>query len=276
MPWLALALELDAAAVEPFSEALLAAGADSVAIEEGGTSSRRQRLTALLALNIQAETLIERAAQTSGIAAPRYSTTRVEDQDWVRQSQAQFTPLTLDRIWVGPSWVEPPRAAKAAIRLDPGLAFGTGSHPSTRLALKFLEQHVHGGERVLDYGCGSGILAIAAAKLGARHVDAVDIDPQAVETACVNAAANGVSLRSVLPDALAPGCYDIVISNILAQPLMMLAPLLVARTERGGWIALSGILSSQAAEVAVAYGGMVDIGVRASEEGWALLGGIRR
>jgi ribosomal protein L11 methyltransferase len=276
MPWLALTLELDAAAVEPFSDALLEAGADSVAIEEAETPSCRRRLTALLALNVPIETLLEKAAQTSGIAAPRYSTMRVEDQDWVRQSQAQFTPLSLDRLWVGPSWVEPPRTAKASIRLDPGLAFGTGSHPSTRLALKFLEQRVHGGERILDYGCGSGILAIAAAKLGARQVDAVDIDPQAVETACANAAANGVNLRSVLPEALASGRYDVVISNILAQPLMMLAPLLVARTEQGGWIALSGILSSQAAEVAAAYEGMVDIAVRASEDGWALLGGTRR
>ena len=276
MPWLALTLELDAAAAEPFSEALLEAGADSVALEETGTQGCRQRLTALLALRLPVGSLIERAARACRMAQPPFSTSRIEDQDWVRQSQSQFTPLSLDRLWIGPSWTQPPRTGQAAVRLDPGLAFGTGSHASTKLALRFLERRVRGGERVLDYGSGSGILAIAAAKLGAAHVDAVDIDPQSVETARANAATNGTRLRAVLPEALSPGRYDIVISNILAQPLIVLAPLLVERTERGGWLALSGILSSQAPEVAAAYASAVDVQVQGCEEGWALLGGVRR
>ena len=276
MPWLALTLELDAAAAEPFSEALLEAGADSVALEEMGSRRCRQRLTALLALRLPVASLIERAARACSMAPPLFSITRIEDQDWVRQSQSQFTPLGLDRLWIGPSWVEPPSNGQAAVRLDPGLAFGTGSHTSTKLALKFLEQRVRGGEHVLDYGCGSGILAIAAAKLGAARVDAVDIDPQSVETARANAATNGTPLRVVLPEALSAGRYDIVISNILAQPLMMLAPLLIERTERGGWLALSGILSSQAPEVAAVYTSAVDVRVHGCEVGWALLGGVRR
>ena len=134
--------------------------------------------------------------------------------------------------------------------IDPGLAFGTGTHPSTKLVLAYLERTIRGGERVLDYGCGSGILAIAAAKLGAAHVDGVDVDPQAVETAAANATANGVDLNATLPDALAAADYDLVVSNILAQPLIVLAPLLAARGRR---LALSGILDEQAEEVMHAY-----------------------
>jgi ribosomal protein L11 methyltransferase len=155
------------------------------------------------------------------------------------------------------------------------MAFGTGSHPSTRLTLQFLEATIAGGERVLDYGCGSGILAIAAAKLGARVLDGVDIDAQALETAAANAAANAVALRCYDTEALPAGEYDVVVANILAQPLIALAPLLCARVARGGRIALSGILESQAAEVAAAYRA---VGARTSrlEEGWALVEGARR
>jgi ribosomal protein L11 methyltransferase len=162
------------------------------------------------------------------------------------------------------------------VRLDPGLAFGTGSHPTTRLVLGELESRLRGGERVLDYGCGSGILAIAAARLGAAAVDAVDIDPQAVTTTAENADANGVALRAFLPEALPPGTYDCVISNILAQPLIVLAPLLAARAAPGARIALAGLLDAQAEEVAAAYRGDFDMAVAASLDGWALLAGVRR
>jgi ribosomal protein L11 methyltransferase len=160
-----------------------------------------------------------------------------------------------------------------AVRIDPGLAFGTGTHPSTKLVLAWLERVVRGGERVLDYGCGSGILAITAAKLGASHVDGVDVDPQAVETALGNARANNVPMKAVLPDALGAAHYDVVVANILAQPLIVLAPLLAVRGRR---IALSGILDEQAEEVARAYQPWFEMRLGGSEERWVLLEGERR
>jgi ribosomal protein L11 methyltransferase len=276
MPWLALSLELDAAVAEAFSEALLEAGAHSVALEEAAPEWRRQRVTALLDPRAAAASLVEQAAQASGIASPPFSTSPVEDQDWVRKSQAQFEPFQVgEALWIGPSWLTPPAKARASVRLDPGLAFGTGSHPTTRLVLRYLAGQIRGGERVLDYGCGSGILAIAAAKLGASQVDAVDIDPQAVETAAANAALNEVAVRSLAAEALAPALYDIVVSNILAQPLIVLAPLLAARTAPGGRLALSGILQPQAAEVAAAYANFFEMNESLTDEGWALVTGIR-
>jgi ribosomal protein L11 methyltransferase len=164
----------------------------------------------------------------------------------------------------------------AVVRLDPGLAFGTGSHPSTRLVLAFLEAEVHGGESVLDYGCGSGILAIAAAKLGAVLVDGVDVDPEALDTAAANARANGVRLRLALPGEPLRSEYDIVVANILAQPLILLAPLLAARTAAAGRIALSGILAEQAAEVAAAYDPFFACSASRALDGWALVEGRRR
>jgi ribosomal protein L11 methyltransferase len=276
MSWLALSLELDAAVAEAFSEALLEAGALSVTLEEAAPEWRRQRVTALFEPHAAAPALVEEAAQACGIASPPYSTSPVEDQDWVRKSQSQFEPFQVgEALWIGPNWLTPPAKVRASVRLDPGLAFGTGSHPTTRLVLRYLAGQIHGGERVLDYGCGSGILAIAAAKLGASQVDAVDIDPQAVETAAANAALNEVAVRSLAAEALAPGLYEIVVSNILAQPLIVLAPLLAARTAPGGRLALSGILQSQAAEVAAAYANFFAMNESLIDEGWALVTGIR-
>lgn len=274
MPWLALTLQLDAGAAEAFSEALLEAGAQSVSLEniEAGT----QALAALLRLESDPQSMVLDAARAAAIAPPAFSTARVEDEDWVRASQAQFAPIEIGtRLWIGPSWCKPP-ASRTAVHLDPGLAFGTGSHPTTKLALDFLEKSIHGGESVLDYGCGSGILAIAAAKLGAARIDAVDLDPQALETTAANARANRVAVRAALPGAAAPACYDIVVANILAQPLIMLAPLLAARSAPRGRIALSGILDAQAAEVAAAYAPWFGMSVSLADAGWALLEGGRR
>jgi ribosomal protein L11 methyltransferase len=167
-------------------------------------------------------------------ATPGFSTQAIADEDWVRLTQAQFEPIEIGaRLWIGPTW-RGTTPGRIAVRIDPGLAFGTGTHATTRLVLAFLERLLAGGESVLDYGCGSGILAIAAAKLGAARVDAVDVDPQAVETAVANARANDVAMRAMLPDALAETTYDIVVSNILAQPLTVLAPLLAGRCRPGG------------------------------------------
>jgi len=198
-----------------------------------------------------------------------------EDADWVRRSQTQFTPLRVGRLWIGASWHTPPLDAAYILRIDPGLAFGTGSHPSTRLVLGFVERVMRGGERVLDYGCGSGILAIAALKLGARRAVGVDIDTNAVATARDNARRNGVAGEFLGVGAPLTFIADVVIANILANPLMVLAPVLASRCRQGGRIALSGILSEQASEVAKCYLPWIAFAPPAEAEGWVCLSGVR-
>lgn len=275
MPWHALELEVDAALAEALSEALLEAGAQSVALDN--IERGRQTLSALVDVRSDPRRLVREAAALAGLAAaPAFTLGELGDEDWIRKSQAQFSPTEIGaRLWIGPTWHEPPRG-RIAVRLDPGLAFGTGTHPTTKLVLNFLEGNLKGGERVLDYGCGSGILAIAAAKLGAARVDAVDVDPQAVETAAANARANGVALQAALPEALPAALYDIVVSNILAQPLIVLAPLLAARTAPQGRIALAGILEAQAAEVVASYRPWFELQSDETQEGWALVAGKRK
>jgi ribosomal protein L11 methyltransferase len=276
MPWLDVTLEVEAAQAEAFSDALMEEGAQSVWLGEPGAA--RQPVHALLEERADAAALVARAAAGAGLALPAFETRSVADTDWVRATQAQFAPLCLEgRLWIVPSWREAPRDPGAAVvQLDPGLAFGTGSHPSTRLVLAWLARSLAPGAGLLDYGCGSGILAIAAAKLGAARVDGVDVDAQALATAAENARANGVALRVFPPERLPPGDYDVVVANILAQPLIVLEPLLAARTRPGGRIALSGILDAQSAEVAAAYANDFAMRVAATEEGWDLLEGTRR
>ena len=201
----------------------------------------------------------------------------VAEQDWVRITQSQFAPVAITPdFWVVPSWHEPPAAARQVIRLDPGLAFGTGTHPTTRMCLRWLAQR-HAGvnlQRVLDYGCGSGILAIGAALMGAVEIDAVDIDPAAVRATRDNAAHNGVALATGLPD-LAQGRYSVVLANILATPLKLLAPLLAGHVQPGGWLVLAGILQRQAGDISAAYAPWLPVAVADSEEGWILMCGQR-
>jgi ribosomal protein L11 methyltransferase len=271
MPWLALSLELDRAAAEAFSDALLDAGAQSVAVES--PDAARPRLVALLPSEEDSVLLVAQASRIAGIKPPPFSLKELADEDWVRASQAQFAALAIgERLWIGPSWREAP-PGRLAVRIDPGLAFGTGSHPSTKLVLNYLEKTLRGGESLLDYGCGSGILAIAAAKLGAARVDCADDDPQAVETAIANARGNGVDVNAALADALPASSYDLVVSNILAQPLIVLAPLFA---ERGARVALSGILEDQANEVMRAYERWFHMSIWDREEGWVLLVGAKR
>lgn len=197
----------------------------------------------------------------------------LEDQDWVRLTQAQFDPVAIDSdFWIVPSWHATPAQARYAIRLDPGLAFGTGTHPTTRMCLQWISSHrgVDQLGRVLDYGCGSGILAIAAALFGAQAADAVDIDPAAVDAARANAQANQVDIRCGLPDA-ASGPYQTVLANILASPLKVMAPLLCERVVPGGRLVLSGILERQAQELTAAYAPFVDLEVTDAQEGWILM-----
>lgn len=194
----------------------------------------------------------------------------LEDQDWVRLTQSQFAPVEITpEFWIVPTWHEPPAQAKEVIRLDPGLAFGTGTHPTTRMCLRWIAGHGVAG-RVLDYGCGSGILAIGAAKFGATEVIAVDIDQAAVDSTVMNAQANQVELSAGLPEA-AQGEFDVVLANILATPLKVLAPLLRAHVKAGGHLVLAGILERQADELKAAYAPYCTLSVADTEDGWILM-----
>ena len=195
----------------------------------------------------------------------------VPDQDWVRLTQSQFDPVEITpSFWIVPTWHEPPAAAARFLRLDPGLAFGTGTHPTTRMCLRWIASHALDGQRVLDYGCGSGILAMAAKLHGAGDTDAVDIDPAAVSSTTINAAANHVTLNPGLPD-LARGQYQTVLANILATPLKVLAPLLCGHLAPGASLVLAGILSRQAQELTDAYAPHVVLTVADEQEGWVLM-----
>ncbi|QXW19050.1 50S ribosomal protein L11 methyltransferase [Comamonas aquatica] len=196
----------------------------------------------------------------------------VEPQDWVRLTQSQFQPVDITpEFWIVPTWHELPEGAKISIRLDPGLAFGTGTHPTTRMCLRWIARQPQGSlGRTLDYGCGSGILAIGAAKFGAVDIDAVDIDPDAVTSCELNAQTNEVTLKAGLPDK-AVGEYRTVLANILATPLKMLAPLLVSHVQAGGHLVLAGILERQADELKEAYAPYIKLDVADSEDGWILM-----
>jgi ribosomal protein L11 methyltransferase len=276
MPWLGVTVQVANADADALSEALLEAGACSVSLDD--LDAARVSLHALLDARASPAAVLAQAAAAARLEAiPQMRIAEVPEQDWVRRSQEQFEPFRAGvRLWIGPRWSSPPADAAAIVRLDPGIAFGTGSHATTQLVLRYLAEEIHGGESVLDYGCGSGILAIAAAKLGAARVAATDIDPDALLTADANARANGVALAVGAPEALSSQTYDMVVANILAQPLIVLAPLLAAHTLPAGRIALSGILEQQADQVLAAYGATFDIALSSAQDGWALLAGRRR
>ena len=299
-----LALSAPQSLVEPVSDVLMdELDALSVSVEDAdaGTDGERalfgepgmpapaagwERST-LKAL-FETQDLAERAAtlllaqdwaQTGKTGLHVQALTEVAEQDWVRTTQSQFAPVSITpEFWVVPSWHEPPAAARQVIRLDPGLAFGTGTHPTTRMCLRWLAQRPADSgvdlQRVLDYGCGSGILAIGAALMGARTIDAVDIDPAAVRATAENAAHNGVTLTAGLPEQ-AQGLYGVVLANILATPLKLLAPLLAGHVQPGGWLVLAGILERQAEDITAAYAPWLQVAMADSEEGWILMCGQR-
>jgi len=290
-----LVLLVPEAGVEPTSEALDALDALSVSVEDADALTpaeqtlfgepgmpppkegwNRSRVVALF----QTEAAAREAAallqpQDFFVGAQVLGVQAVADQDWVRLTQSQFDPVEITpTFWIVPSWHEPPAGAQQVLRLDPGLAFGTGTHPTTRMCLRWTAKHGASDQRVLDYGCGSGILAMGAAKFGARDIIAVDIDPAAVESTRLNAQTNHVVLQAGLPD-VASGEFDLVLANILATPLKVLAPLLCARVKAGGHLVLAGILARQADELREAYAPWVALEVSDEEDGWILMTAVK-
>jgi ribosomal protein L11 methyltransferase len=293
MPLAALVLELDARDAERLSEALLFAGALSVDLEDArqGTPQERAsfdepgeernwtqvKLTALFQADSDPIQCFWTACEAWGLGRRPYAMRQVDDLDWVRRSQSQFQPIRVsDRLWIVPSWHAPPDPGAINLVLDPGTAFGTGSHATTRLCLLWLESNVTSDVSLVDYGSGSGILAIAAMKMGARRALGVDIDPDALLVARRNAERNGVSAAFVDAHAPADLSGDLVVANILANPLKMLAPVLARICKPGGRLALSGILAPQEAEIREAYHPWFALEQSAEDDGWLCLWGPRR
>jgi ribosomal protein L11 methyltransferase len=302
MSWTEVVIEIAREHAEALSDALMEAGALSVSVEDAdeGTDQERplfgepgmepteaawdhSRVVALTDVDADQAAIVAEAAAAIGIdTAPGFTTRAVADEDWVRLTQSQFAPIHIGKnIWVVPSWHEAPDPDALILELDPGLAFGTGSHPTTRLCMEWLEAHPAPGKTVLDYGCGSGILAMVAKKMGAGDVAGVDIDPQAIESARENAARNQCEIDYYLPDSFAAsdkahhasGKFDTVVANILSSPLKLMAPMLAGRVAAGGSLVLSGVLARQAEEVAEAYAPFITLGVWAEQDGWVALHG---
>lgn len=296
MSWQALKVLTDGETADRLSDALMEAGALSASIEDAQAGTDQEQpifgepgmppqepwqnsmVNALFDPEAPVEQILaETAAALNLTQTLPHKIEAVPEQDWVRLTQAQFDPIRIsDRLWIVPTWHETPDASAINIVLDPGLAFGTGSHPTTQLCLRWLERTAPGARHLLDYGCGSGILAIAAAKLGAVDVVGVDIDPQAIQSARQNAAANQVTARFYLPDDFPGFVADVLVANILANPLKLLAPALAAHTAAGGQIALSGVLAHQADEVIAAYAPWFDLSVAGQLEEWVCLSGQKK
>ena len=293
MTWLSIAIETDCQHAEALADALLEAGALSASIEDAdaGTAAEtpqfgepgsvttpgwdRSRVIALLEAGADASALVAACAPLAGLVdIPSFSQEEVAEQNWVQLTQSQFDPIRVsDRLWIVPSWHVAPDPEAIVLVLDPGMAFGTGSHPTTRLCLEWLERTVSTDISILDYGCGSGILAIAAAKLGAKEVLGVDIDLQAVSAAKSNAELNTVSARFEDSTKEIKGQFDIVVANILSNPLKALAPAICAHVRPGGRLALSGILTEQSDDLIEAYSPYIPLSIADSRDGWVCLAG---
>lgn len=295
MPWLSLSIETDCQHAEALADALMDAGALSTSIEDADAGTEREtpqfgepgsvttpgwersRVVALLEAGSDADELLAACCETIGVEdIPAFTLAEVAEQNWVQLTQAQFDPIRVSqRLWIVPSWHEAPDPTAIVLVLDPGMAFGTGSHPTTRLCLEWLEREVRDGVSVLDYGCGSGILAIAAARLGAGEVLGVDIDAQAVTAAQSNAERNAVSARFADSAKEIHGQFDVVVANILSNPLKALAPAICSHVLPGGRLALSGILAEQADELIAAYAPYVPLAVADTRDGWVCLAGVK-
>lgn len=299
MSWTEIVIEVARTHAEALSDALIDAGALSVSVEDAdfGTDAEQplfgepgmepkeaawehSRVVALTPVEADQAAIVAAAASAVGLANSDVAFTLrpVEDQDWVRLTQSQFEPIHIGKnIWVVPSWHDAPDPSALVLELDPGLAFGTGSHPTTRLCMEWLEANAPAGLTVLDYGCGSGILAMVAKKLGAEKVIGIDIDPQAIESAIFNTGRNHCEVTYYLPDDFAASgqahAFDVVVANILANPLKLMAPMLAGRIKPGGRLVLSGVLATQVEEVAAAYAPFLTLTVWAEHEGWVALAG---
>ena len=289
MAWQRVTLVVPGSEAEALSDALEAAGAISTDLADADAESAREReifaepgaqaaywercrLTALFPIEVDVSGVLELA----GAATLGASVDRLEDADWVALTQKQFEPIRAgERLWIVPTWHAPPRPADVNIVLDPGAAFGTGSHPTTRMCLAWLEANVRAGDSVLDYGCGSGILGIAALKLGAARAAGVDVDPLALEAARYNSQRNAVDLAVQDAQRSLEGAFRITVANILANPLRMLAPVIAAHTASQGLIALSGILEDQAGDVIRSYTPWATVAVVARDGPWVLVAGPR-
>ena len=295
MTWLSISIETDCRHAEALADALLEAGALSACIEDAdaGTPSEtpqfgepgsvttpgwdRSRVIALLEAGTDVNALVAACAPLAGLDnIPPFTQEDVAEQNWVQLTQSQFDPIRVsERLWIVPSWHQAPDPDAIILVLDPGMAFGTGSHPTTRLCLEWLEHSVTRGASILDYGCGSGILAIAAAKLGAGDVLGVDIDMQAVSAAKDNAERNEVSARFDDSAKDIRGQFDIVVANILSNPLKALAPAICGHIAAGGKLALSGILVEQTDDLIAAYAPYIALSVADTRDGWVCLAGSR-
>ncbi len=296
MPWLTLSIQADASYAEALSEALLETGALAVDMLDADADTPDEQAifgepgepTSAVWQHNLVNALFENDADVTGILQaccaklsispqPEHRIEPLPENDWVRLTQSQFDPIRIsERLWIVPTWHEPSDPKAINIALDPGLAFGTGSHPTTRLCLRWLDTHIKGGESVLDYGCGSGILAIAAMKLGAANAVGIDIDPQAVIASRDNAEANAVRADFFTTENAPALQSDIVVANILTNPLRALAPVLASSAKRSGRIVLSGILAEQADDVIRIYSEWFDMAPAILDEGWACLSGIKR
>ncbi len=300
MSWTEIVLEVPRDQTEQVSDALIEAGALSVSVEDAdeGTDAERplfgepgmepeehawehSRVVALAPASADCAAIVRDACLLCEIAEPlTFSLRTVAEQDWVRLTQSQFEPIHIGRhIWVVPSWHEAPDPDAVVLELDPGLAFGTGSHPTTRLCMEWLESHAPAGKTMLDYGCGSGILAMLGKKLGLDSVDGVDIDEQAIASAHDNAERNHCEVHFFLPEdfkaARSTTRYDLVMANILSSPLKLMAPMLCGRVAGGGALVLSGVLARQAEEVIGSYAPFIALSVWAELDGWVALAGRR-
>lgn len=289
-----LIINIDSGNAERLSDIFFDLGALSVSIEDQyeGTELEQpifnepgfevdklwenSKVVVLLADDADIKPMVDAAMGELGQSF-NYQEESVDDQDWVRLTQSQFDPIKVsDRLYIVPSWHALPDESATGIILDPGLAFGTGSHPTTFMCLRYLDKHINSTLDVLDYGCGSGILAITAKKLGAKSVRGVDIDPQAIEASLSNTVINQVTVDFSLPDGFKGGQYDLVVANILSNPLRMLASALASYVKPGGKIVLSGILDSQIEEMCTLYNQWFTMEVAEILDGWACLRGIRK
>jgi ribosomal protein L11 methyltransferase len=307
-----IVIEVDRQHAEPLSDALLELGALSVSVEDADADTPHEqplfgepglepdraawahsRVIALLAPEHDPTVLLAAATNAVGLnedgsrmsaglndtglrVQPSFTVRDIPEQDWVQLTQSQFEPIHIgQRIWVVPSWHEAPQHDAVVLELDPGLAFGTGSHPTTRLCMEWIEQYVHAGDSLLDYGCGSGILAILARKLDAAPVIGIDIDPQALDSARHNSERNHVDIVYGLPEDCPTNVFDVVVANILSNPLKLMASMLASKVKPGGRLVLSGVLARQADEVAAAYAPYINLSVWREYEGWVCLTGQR-